>query len=112
MIKQFTFQDLAEFDGGVIRAAVGAALKRAVEDCDDRPGLKAARKITLQLEFKPLMDQDGLAEEAAFKFKLRESLPNRESKEYVMGMRKGGVLTFNPDSLDNHGQETFDFHGD
>jgi hypothetical protein len=109
MIKQFLFKDLAEFDGGVIAAAVDAAMKRAVADCDDRPALKAGREVTLKLKFSPRMDAYGMAEEALFEFSMGEKLPGRSSKAYSMGLRKGGVLTFNPDALDNHNQETFPF---
>jgi hypothetical protein len=112
MIQQFTFKDLAEFDGGVIAAAVNAAIKRAVADCDDRPALKAGREVTLKLKFTPLIDADGVAEEARFEFAMGEKLPGRSSKAYSMGLRKGGVLTFNPKALDNHNQETFPFDND
>lgn len=108
-LKQFEFADLATMDGGRIGIAVNQAIKRAAEDCEDLPGEKAARKVTIQLEFKPELDQDGLCDNIATTVQIKQSLPTRKTRAYDMGLRKNGVLTFQPEALDNHQQDTFDF---
>jgi hypothetical protein len=108
-IKQVTFADLVAMDDGVLAVAIDAALRRAAEDCEDRPGVKRARKITLNLEVLPVLDEDGIAEEVKYSFVMNERLPNRSSKEYTFGLRKNGVMSYNPEALDNHNQHTFDF---
>lgn len=111
-IKQVTFAELVGMDDNVLEVAINAALKRAAEDCEDRPGVKRSRKITLNLEVMPVLDEDGIAEDVRYSFVMNERLPNRSSKQYTFGLRKNGVLTYNPDALDNHNQHTFDFDDD
>jgi hypothetical protein len=109
-MQPVTFSQLVQMDGGVMELAVNAALKRAAEDCEDRPGVKRARSITLKLEVLPRLDEDGICDEVLYAFVMNEKLPNRSSKEYTFGLRKNGVMSFNPDALENHNQHTFDFN--
>lgn len=109
LLKQFNFAALAELDGGRIGIAVDRAIKRAGEDCEDLPGEKKARRVTLVLDFVPDLDQDGLCESVKASVQIKESLPTRKSKKYDLGLRRGGVMTYQPDSLENHEQDTFDF---
>jgi hypothetical protein len=108
-IKQFGFSELAELDGGRVRIAMDQLLKMAALDCEDRPGEKKARKLTLQLELKPVLDQDGMCEDVKCTVQMKSSLPTRKTREYGFGLRRGGMLTFNPEAPDAHDQGTFDF---
>jgi hypothetical protein len=108
-LKQFSFSDLATMDGGRIGIAVDQAVKRAAEDCWDLPGEKAARKITIQIEIKPELDQDGMCDSVSTVVQIKQSLPTRKTRPYDFGLRKNGVLTYQPDALDNHEQDTFEF---
>jgi hypothetical protein len=110
-IKQFSFAELVELDGGRIRIAMDQLLKMAALDCEDRPGEKKARKINFQMELKPVLDQDGMCEDVKVVVQMKSSLPTRKSREYEFGLRRGGMLTFNPDAPDAHDQGTFDFNG-
>lgn len=108
-LKQFAFAEMATMDGGRIGIAVDQAIKRAAEDCWDLPGEKSARKVTIQIEIKPEVDQDGLCDAVSTVVQIKQSLPTRKTKPYDFGLRKNGVLTYQPDALDNHDQETFEF---
>lgn len=108
-LEKFDLAKLAEIDGGRIAIAFEQALKRVAMDCDDRPGEKKARTITLQLSISPKLDVDGLADECDVQATVSDSVPKRKSKVYNMSMRKGGHLLFQPDSVDDHTQETMEF---
>lgn len=109
-IKQLGFVDLIEIDDGVMKVAVEAALKRAAADCIDRPALKKSRSVTLKLSVVPVVDDSGDCSEVKYGFEVVETIPKRGSRQYVFGLRKNGVLTANPDALDNHRQNTFDLN--
>lgn len=111
-LKQFSFAELATMDGGRIGLAVDRAIRRAAEDCEDLPGEKKARKITIQIDLTPDLDQDGICDSVSARVQIKETLPTRKTRAYDFALRKNGVLTYQPDALDNHDQETFDFEGD
>lgn len=108
-IKEVTFQDLVEMDDGKLALAINKALKRAAADCEDRPNVKRPRSISINLSIRPVPDDSGFASDCKYGFVISESLPKRASREFVFGLRKNGVMTFNPDSLNDHNQQTFEF---
>ena len=108
-LRELTLATLAEIDGGRLAIAFAQALKRCAQDCDDRPGEKKARTVTICLAVEPRMDQDGMCEDCDVQVTIADSVPKRKSKEYNCSLRKGGHLMYQPDSLDDHEQETFDF---
>lgn len=96
-------------DGGRIAIAVDRAIKRAAEDCEDLPGEKRSRKVTIQMEFTPSLEADGSCDSVQATVQIKESLPTRKSNVYDFGLRKNGILTYQPEALDNHEQDTFDW---
>jgi len=100
---------LGTMDGERISIAFEQALKRVIQDCDDRPGEKKERTVTLTLAVKPRLDADGMCEDCDVQVAVTDSVPKRKSKVYNMALRKGGLLVYNDDSLDNVDQETMDF---
>lgn len=108
-LKELTLATLAEIDGGRLAIAFKQALQRCAMDCDDRPGEKKTRSVTIQVAVEPVLDQDGLCEDCDVQVTIADSVPKRKSKAYNCTLRKGGKLLFHPDSLDDHEQETFDF---
>ncbi len=48
---------LHTLDDGMVGRVVDAAIQEALRDCEDRPGLNKARKVTIQLEVTPLQDK-------------------------------------------------------
>lgn len=48
-LEKFDLAALASIDGGRIAIAFEQALRRVAQDCDDRPGEKKERTVTLSL---------------------------------------------------------------
>ncbi len=111
-LEKFDLASLAKIDGGRIAIAFEQALRRVAQDCDDRPGEKKERSITLTLAVKPRLDEVGMCEDCDVQVAVTDSVPKRKSKIYNMSLRKGGHLLFADESLDDHRQETLDFSGD
>ena len=99
-IRELSLSELQNLDAGRIAVAFQEELKRAAEDCEDRPGEQRARVVTLQCEVTPVCDEDGLCEEVRTKFQVRSKVPTRKSKVYTMGLRKGGKRAFSDASND------------
>lgn len=59
MKKELSLASLGDINGGVFGIAVNTALSQAMRDCEDRPGLDGPRKLTLEVNFIPLMDSKG-----------------------------------------------------
>lgn len=108
LLQELTLESLAKMDGGRLGLAFQQALKRVVQDCDDRPGEKKPRSVTIHLAAIPILDEDGLADNCKIQFQIADSVPKRRSKVYDMSLRKGGHLLFNDDSLDSVDQGTFE----
>lgn len=106
-VRLLNLQSLAELDLGKGAEAFQVLLKRAVEDCMDRPGDKTARKVALEIHIVPVMEQGGDCTEVSAEIHCTARVPTYRTKPYSMGVRKGGMLVFNPDSPDNINQTTF-----
>lgn len=109
-LERLTLASLAEIDGGRLALAFEQALKRCVLDCEDRPGESKPRKLTLNLELTPTLDEDLVCDNVKLQFHISDNVPKRRTKKYDMSLRKGGHLLFQPDSLDNVDQTTFEFN--
>lgn len=106
MLEKFTLATIADMDGGRIRTAFEQALKRIEADCKDRPGVKAARKLELVLTMTPVAD-DGDLDSVNVTFRIKDSVPKRESKSYNMQAVPGGLL-FNDASPEDVHQMSLD----
>lgn len=103
-IKEFVISNLGEIDSGRIGEALKLQLKRVIDDCKDRPTLKSARKIKLQIEISPTADPktfdlDGVN----MSFKINSTFPNQERVDLSLGVKKNGMLIYSehsPDSID------------
>ena len=105
---QLNLENLAELDDGRVAIAFGQALKRAADDCIDRPGDKKARVISLEAHVIPVIDADtGQCEGAHIEFQIKHKLPVRKSKTYSFEIKKGGHLWFSSESPDDVDQLTF-----
>ena len=101
-MHELTLATLASMDGGRIGEAFQLALKRALTDCDDRPGVSKPRVITLQVAVVPV-SQDGAqnCEEVRLQAVISDAVPKRQTKAYSMRVKHGGRAAFNDESLDN-----------
>lgn len=105
-LEKFTLATILEMDGGRIKTAFEQALKRMELDCKDRPGVKAARKLELVLQMTPIAD-NGELDSVDVTFRIKDSVPKRESKSYNMQSVAGGLL-FNDASPDDVRQMSLD----
>lgn len=108
MLKQFKIQELEALDSGRIAATINKSLRAAVEDCANRPGVDSARTVSIQIELRPVIDEDGVCTETAMDVVSRASLPKHRSKTLSMGVRPKGMLVFNDASQDSVRQITLD----
>lgn len=111
MLVEFDISKIGDLDGGRVLEAISQAIERAVHDCEDRPGLKKARKVTLEMSLTPIQDDDGTMESIDLAFGVGEKRPSRTSKNYNLAARKAGnrwKLLFNDLSQDDVNQMTID----
>jgi len=104
---QLTAGSLKHLDRGAAGVSLDHAIARAVKDCIDRPGDDRARKITLQIEIKPVTETINnviTCEGAKGVYKVRLRTPDWESNELDFGVRENGMLIFSEDSPANHRQ--------
>ena len=108
-IVQLNFKSLAELDDGRVATAFEHEVKRAVQDCFDRPGDKKARTIMLEMSLTPITETNGGIIETDGchgEFKIKSKVPERRSKTYEFKANKYGHLSFSSNSPDNHDQTT------
>jgi hypothetical protein len=106
-LEKFTFAALAKLDGGRVAKSVDQAILRAVADCNDRPGLDKARRVTLEIDIEPVME--GSLHDIALTFRVGEKAPPRGSAAVVMRPAADGTLMFQDLSLEDPDQETIPF---
>lgn len=109
-IERFSLESLAHLDNGRLRAGLDQALRRAQNDCTDRPGLKKPRRITLTIDMTPVPNEAGDLDSCDVAFQVTERTPNRQSKVYNMKATAGGLL-FNELSPSDIKQSTLDQAG-
>lgn len=105
--RQVTLADLAKMDDGRLAKAFDQELKRIALDCEDRPADDRTRKLTLQLEVVPVLEDDGTCSELKMKAQFKSTVPTRQSKPYSLNLRKNGIMAYRPHSEDNHEQSNF-----
>ena len=102
-LETFNTAALGTLDGGRVRVGIDQALKRAVDDCADRPGLKEDREIILKISLRPVMEGGGELDSVTVDFSIKERIPARSSKAYNMRAGSDGSLFFNelaPEDVD------------
>jgi len=103
-----TLQSLKELDFGKISAEYQKLLEFIVKDCWERPNDGKARKVVLQFEAEPITD--GIdCQGVTARFKMKASTPDRQSRDYQLGVTKAGHLYFQEDSPDSPDQESLKF---
>jgi hypothetical protein len=108
---ELNLASLQDLDDGRVAVAFAHELKRAVQDCIDRPADKKPRTVTLELAIKPIVSPDSAIVEmegADGEFTIKSKVPTRKSKTYNFRSNKHGQLAFSSESPDNADQTTFD----
>ncbi len=103
-IRELTLDlaNLASLDDGKVNRLLRFHLQRIAQDLMARPGEPSARKLTLQISFKPIASQEGECESAHCEIEAKSSIPIYRTKPYQMRVANGG-MSFNqdfPDSID------------
>ncbi|MEW4569335.1 hypothetical protein AB1L88_15830 [Tautonia sp. JC769] len=96
-LHQLSLETLHTLDLGKVNEAFKTQLARVVQDCLDRPGEQKARKVTLEVTVTPILDPDGDCTDARVQMQVVASTPKLRTREYSMGIRRGGGLVFNED---------------
>lgn len=101
---------IGEVDNGAIRVAFDRELARVMHDIRDRPDLKKARKLVLQLDLIPVISHGQLVR-TDVGFSVRPTIPPKSSVSYPMQPTNAG-LEFHPDIADNPNQIPLPFEKD
>jgi len=111
-LKELTLQNIEALDFGKAARAFQLALRRAVDDCNDRPADNRARKITFQLELKPVKEIEGNCISCAGArgtFQVRCKIPDYQTEEVDFGVKSNGIIYFSEESPKDHRQSTMAF---
>ena len=109
-LHELTLASLATMDAGRIGAAFQQSLKRAIQDCEDRPQVSKGREITLKLSVVPVAGpEDETCDQVAMQCIVSDSVPKRQTRVYSAQVKHGGKAAFNDESLDDVEQRSFGF---
>jgi hypothetical protein len=103
---------LAKLDRGTLAVALEQALQTAARDCIDRPTDNRARVVTVTISLKPKAEYDDQTRAmditgADGQYKVKCTVPDRESKPLDFGLQQDGSLIFNEHVPENHRQRSF-----
>ncbi len=102
-----SLETIGDVDNGAIRVAFNRELARVLHDIRDRPDLKKARKLVLQLDLIPVISHGQLVR-TDVGFSVKPTIPPKSSVSYPMQPTNQG-LEFQPDIADNPNQLPLDF---
>lgn len=106
MIHQLKLESLKDLDAGKAVIAFERHLTRAANDCADRPGDRKPRKVILEINLTPVLDEDLDCTEVKAQIQVTSKVPVHRTKVYSLGMRRNGILVFNEDSPEAIDQTT------
>lgn len=83
--RPLSLHTLPDLDSGVIAAQFDEFIKQVLQDCDERPNDKSARKVSLELQFVPVPSATGqVADEVELSFHIASRIPKAKSRSYHM----------------------------
>lgn len=103
-LLSFEMKNWHELDNGRLAAAVELALKKIVADCQDRPGLDAVRKLTIELKFSPEVDHLNDLIAIDLEFAVKTATPPLARKGLGLGVKKNGRVEFSTVAPENAAQ--------
>ncbi len=110
-VVPFSIANLKDLDQGKGVAIFEHLLKLAAIDCSERPAESKVRKVVLEVQMSPVCESQGDCTSVEARIVARSTVPAQQSRLYSLGLRRNGVLCFNPDSVDNINQASL-FNGD
>lgn len=105
-IVAFSLDTIRQLDNGRVFEAFSQAMARAVRDCEDRPGEDKVRKVLLQVELTPVVEDEDTPTTVAMLCQVKDTVPTRKSKTYSCGIKAGGIIAFSTESPGNFNQLT------
>lgn len=95
----FTLDTLGDLDDGTTRLMVDQALAEALADCDNRPHLDKARRITITLHMLPVLNDNGGMKGVNAAVEVGSKFPGRRGRvEYLKTSVNGnGVEAYLPE---------------
>lgn len=108
MFVPLSLESLSAIDEGRVERAFARHLQRAIADCEDRPGDKKPRKITLTANLSPVMLQDGAVTSVEVECEVSSTVPKHVSKIVECVVKNGGRALFNNMSEGDVLQKTID----
>lgn len=108
MLRELNLEGLSHFADGTVDASFARHVKRAILDCEDRPGEKKARTITLVVNIVPVVLQEGAVIDTNVDCTVKSSVPDHISKTVECRLKQGGRALFNDMSADHVDQRTID----
>ena len=87
MTKPIEFQLAALALVGKLPEKFDKELAELVEDCEQRPAIKKARKLILEVQLKPKLD-NGEVEGVYTEFRIRSTRPERTTGQISMQIRR------------------------
>lgn len=105
-METLTLESLKHLDGGRALQMFDLLLRRAGQDCYDRPADRSARKVPMTAILKPVMGQDGRCDGVTLEIEFNPSTPKFRTATFPMLLKPNGAIVFNPDSPDNPRQLT------
>ena len=108
MLRELNLEGLSHIAGGTVDAAFSKHVKRAIMDCEDRPGDKNARTISLVVKVTPVILQDGAITDVQIERDVASAVPKHVSKTVECRVKAGGRALFNDLSEADYDQRTID----
>lgn len=106
--ESFKIEQIGLLDGGRVAAQINKLIKAATDDCLNRYGVDASRKVAVGIMLRPVLDETGLCSEVAVEFTSTISAPKMHSKTFSMGVNAQHGLVWNTASEDNVNQGSLD----
>lgn len=105
-LEKLTLENVGNVDPAIVLDWT-KKIAAAVQDCYDRPGLKKARKVILEMEVAPVIS-DGRCECVEARFTLIAKAPAAQTRDYQLTASPNGAILVNPASPGNIRQRTLD----
>lgn len=105
-LQVFKVSSLSDVDNGRLARAIELQVRRVIDDCRDRAGLKTARKVAIEFMFSPIADETGDLMSAAFNYRIATTIPPQQREGLSFDVQKNGALLFSVFAPDNASQRT------
>lgn len=107
---RLTLDTLGSLDDGTVRLLVDAAIREALDDCDNRALLDKPRKVTITLELRPRVNNLGAMTSVEAGVSVKKGIPPRAGNSSILRAAIEGdqAVAFLPEE---YAQELFPVKG-